>query len=105
MTKAITPQELFASLEKDEPFRLIDVRRNDEFVTGHIAKSTLITLDTYQINPILIGNDVRPTVFICRSGRRSEAALNLFLSQFPESKAYNLIGGILAWNEAGLPLV
>jgi len=44
----------------------------------------------------------RPLVFYCRSGDRSSMPADAFRSDGFD--AYNLAGGILAWQEAGLPL-
>jgi len=103
MTKAIIPQELFNMLQNGAPVTLIDVREQEEYVEGHIEGSRLIPRVTFLADPILV-NPEHPTVFICRSGRRSQEALNAFSAKFPDATAYNLTGGILAWIAASLPI-
>ena len=44
----------------------------------------------------------RPVVFYCRSGERSQMAVEAFRASGWD--AYAMTGGLLAWAEAGLPL-
>ncbi len=85
-------------------FRLIDVREPDEFVgpLGHIPGAELVPMG--QILDHAAGWDrARPTLLICRSGARSgRVAAALAGMGYPH--LYNLIGGMLVWNELGLPV-
>jgi hydroxyacylglutathione hydrolase len=69
--------------------RLIDVREPSEFSDqlGHIAGAELVPLATY--------------LLICRSGGRSANATGWLANQGFTS-AFNLSGGMIAWNQAGL---
>lgn len=86
------------------PVHLVDVREPSEFNAelGHIAGARLVPLAT------LTGaaRDWDPDaelVLICRSGRRSfQAAVILRGAGF--TRVMNLSGGMVAWNEAGLPV-
>ena len=84
--------------------RLVDVREPHEFSgdLGHVAGAELVPLGT--IAEAAAGWDRRaPILLICRSGGRSgRAAAALAGAGFAE--LYNLSGGMLAWNDAGLPV-
>jgi rhodanese-related sulfurtransferase len=45
----------------------------------------------------------RPIVVVCRSGQRSASACAV-LNKQGFTQAYNLNGGVMAWQKAGLPL-
>lgn len=97
----VSPEEV---LEKKAELTLIDVRRPDEFTgeLGHISGAQLLTLDTLPQNLGDIPRD-KPIVFICRSGGRSGQATAFALEKgFHE--VFNLLGGMLAWNEKQLPV-
>ena len=85
--------------------RLVDVREPSEYegLLGHIAGAELVPLSTVEE---AAGRWPRETelVMVCRSGARSgRAAAQLARKGFP--RVMNLRGGMLAWNEAGLPVV
>jgi rhodanese-related sulfurtransferase len=84
---------------------LIDVREDGEFAEGHILNAihiplgalsaNLNRLEKYRNAPIIVG---------CRSGNRSAHACRLLKKKGFEN-VYNLHGGILAWQNANLPVV
>ena len=85
--------------------RLVDVREPSEYegLLGHIAGAELVPLSTVEE---AAGRWPREAelVMVCRSGARSgRAAAQLARKGFP--RVMNLRGGMLAWNEAGLPVV
>jgi rhodanese-related sulfurtransferase len=85
-------------------FRLIDVREPDEFVgpLGHIPGAELVPMGNVLAHAG--GWDrTRPVLLVCRSGARSgHVAAALAPMGYPH--LYNLIGGMLVWNELGLPV-
>ena len=83
---------------------VLDVREEKEFNNGHILHAKLIPLGklTEQMNELERYRD-RPLVVVCRSGQRSASACAVLVKQGFE-QTYNLEGGILAWQNAGLPL-
>jgi rhodanese-related sulfurtransferase len=84
---------------------LLDVREADEYAEVHAPNSTLIPLGQLPQRLQELGADKsRPVVLICRSGRRSAAALAL-LEVAGFSSLSNVEGGMLAWQKAGLPVV
>lgn len=83
---------------------MLDVREQSEYAAGHVVNSKLIPLGKLKER---IGElekyRERPIVVICRSGQRSASACAL-LGKQGFAQAYNLNGGITAWQKASLPL-
>jgi len=97
----IDAHELHARLSEKPPPFVVDVRRRDEFVGGHIAGASLIPLPELGRRVGEIPRD-RTVVCVCRSGSRSGSAVKLLTKQ--GFYAENLRGGMLAWGRAGLPV-
>lgn len=86
---------------------LVDVRRPDEFNNelGHVAGSVLITLGPDLQNYIeSIKDPQQVIIFICRSGNRSGTA-TLMARDLGLKQVYNMTGGMIRWNDFGLPVV
>ena len=84
--------------------RVIDVRQPAEFhgELGHIPGAELVTLDT--LAEAATGWDrAAPLLLVCRSGQRSAAA-SASLVWMGFQAIYNLVGGMLVWNQSGLPV-
>ena len=98
MSNEITVQELKEILGKA---LVIDVRRDDERANGFIKGSIHIPLDELplKINEIIANPSTKEVYFYCRSGVRSANACTVFLQT--GMKAFNVKGGIIAWEEAG----
>lgn len=90
----ITVQELKDKLDNGEDFQLIDVREDFEYETSNIG-GQLIPLGGILIEADKISKD-KPVVIMCRSGKRSAAAIAQ-LEQLGYNNLSNLQGGILAW--------
>ena len=90
-----------AKLLANRTIQLIDVRQPDEHDAGRIAGDRLIELSELASRAQSIDRD-RPIVFYCRSGSRSAMATQAFREAGYD--AYNLTGGLLDWQAAGLPL-
>lgn len=80
---------------------LVDVRTPEEFAEGHIAGAVNISLQTLSERLNEIPRD-QPVVVYCRSGNRSAQASQI-LAQAGYTTIYDL-GGIIAWQQAGLPI-
>ena len=89
--------ELHARGEVD----LIDVREAYEYDAGRIADSRHIELAELPQAAASLDRD-RPVVFYCRSGGRSAVATQAFRAS--GYQAFNMTGGMLAWEREGLPL-
>jgi len=81
----------------------LDVRTPAEFGAIHIAGARLVPLD--RLNPARLPMDLpsSPIVLVCRSGRRAETAWKK-LSAAGVPNLHILEGGMLAWEQAGLPI-
>lgn len=83
---------------------ILDVREENEYSGGHILNARLIPLlklkdrigelERYREHPIVV---------VCRSGNRSSTACAL-LGNRQFGQAYNLQGGMQAWQKAGMPV-
>lgn len=83
---------------------VLDVREEGEYKLGHILNSMLIPLG--KLNERmgeLEKYKERPIVVVCRSGNRSGTACAA-LGKRGFIQAYNLAGGVTAWQKANLPM-
>lgn len=91
-------------VSKNENALIVDVRPPEEYngELGHIPGSHQITLGE-DLKHFLEGYDRKEEIiFVCRSGVRSEEATKLGL-QLGFAKVAGLSGGMIRWNECGLP--
>jgi hydroxyacylglutathione hydrolase len=97
----IDPSEL---AQKAALVTIVDVRGEDEYEgeLGHIAGSRLIVLPSLAGRAHELPKD-ETVVFVCKSGGRSARAAALALKA-GVANAYNMRGGMLRWNELGLPV-
>lgn len=82
--------------------RLVDVREPHEFAgeLGHVPGAALVPLASLPAQAMTW--DKQTTyVLICRSGGRSAQAAQ-YLTRAGFARVINLVGGMLAWNQAGL---
>jgi rhodanese-related sulfurtransferase len=92
--KEITVQELKEKMDAGEDFQLVDVREDFEYEMSNLG-GELIPLSGIMIESGKIKKD-KPVIVMCRSGKRSAAAI-MQLEQQGFKDLYNLKGGILAW--------
>ncbi|MFG2731870.1 rhodanese-like domain-containing protein [Streptomyces canus] len=82
---------------------LLDVRGPEEWAAGHAPGALHLPLDVLAAGSALPEEAAgRPLLVICRSGRRSHEAVALLASRGIE--AVDVVGGMGAWTEAGLPV-
>jgi rhodanese-related sulfurtransferase len=98
----IDPQQAQAMFRQGAP--ILDVREPHEYAEAHAPGSLLVPLGQLASR----ANEFRafenkPIILICRSGQRSSAAAEM-LAQQGFKVVYNVQGGIIAWDKAGLPL-
>ncbi|MBS1528191.1 MAG: rhodanese-like domain-containing protein [Bacteroidetes bacterium] len=93
--KEITVSELKEMMDNHEDFQLIDVREDFEYEMSNLG-GELIPLGGILIEVDKIDKD-KPVIVMCRSGRRSAAAIMQLEQQFGFTNLANLQGGILAW--------
>lgn len=82
---------------------VLDVREPAEFANGHLLNAALVPLTQLKsrIGELEKYKD-QPMVVVCRSGNRSATACAI-LSNRGFNQAYNLTGGMMAWQKANLP--
>src|SRR5688572_11901627 len=98
----LSPAELRARLDRGERLQLLDVREHPEFAAGRLAGSRLIPLGQVErrVGEIDPG---QPVVCLCRSGKSATQAAGK-LATLGMAKVARLEGGLLAWEQSGLPL-
>jgi rhodanese-related sulfurtransferase len=84
---------------------VLDVREPGEYDAGHVLNAKLIPLGKLKERMgELEKYKEQPIVVMCRSGNRSGTACFL-LGKQGFTQAYNLAGGVQAWQKNNLPLV
>ena len=96
----VTPEQA-AELLRSEDAQLLDVREPYEHEAGRIAGSRRVDLDGLAAEASQLDQD-RPVLLYCRSGGRSAVATQAFRAAGFD--AYNLGGGLRAWQRSGLPM-
>jgi rhodanese-related sulfurtransferase len=83
---------------------VIDVRPSADFAKGHIIEAVNVPSNGFKNQMAMLSKyKGKPIVVNCRSGGQSMAACRILRKEGFE-EVYNLKGGLLAWQEAGLPL-
>jgi rhodanese-related sulfurtransferase len=95
MAKEITVSELKELLDNNADIQIIDVREPSEYEDANIG-GLLIPLAFVADNTEKISKE-KQVIVHCRSGKRSENAINFLEANFGYKNLYNLKGGILAW--------
>lgn len=96
----VSPREASAALQRGAV--LIDVREQSEYAAVRIPGATLIPLRELpdRLDEIPADRDV---YVHCHVGARSARAVE-YLRASGRPNSYNVTGGILAWQDAGLPV-
>ena len=100
---SVDPLTATAMINHDDAV-IVDVRSMAEFKEGHIVNAINIPLNGF-------GNSIKqlekhrdkPLVAVCRSGSRSGAACGMLRKNGFET-VKNLRGGMMAWENANLPV-
>lgn len=83
---------------------MLDVREDKEYADGHILDSRHIPLGQLRDKLDELANLREKSIIVaCRSGHRSATACAKLRKEGFE-KVFNLKGGVMAWQNAGLPL-
>ena len=83
---------------------LVDLRDDADFAKGHVLNAVNIPMAQLEsrLGELSKFKD-KPLIVYCDAGNRSGAAL-VILKKNGFDKAFNLGGGMAAWQQAGLPL-
>jgi hydroxyacylglutathione hydrolase len=97
-----TPHELKDRIANAQ-VSLIDVRRDTEWTEGHVETAEHHFLGRLR-DAIPNINKSKPIVLQCRTGKRSAIAASL-LQAAGVKDVINMIGGMIQWQQSGLPVV
>ena len=98
--ETISPQQAQAMMQAGA--KMLDVREPEEWETVRVKGSTLIPLAQVKAEPKKAA--LGPKVLVmCHSGRRAQVAAEA-MKELPNVKLFVIEGGIMDWQEAGLPV-
>lgn len=83
---------------------LVDVREQSEWDAGHMPGAALIPMGDIPAHLADLPRDQR-IIFTCRSGNRSGHIKDYLIDEHGYTDVHNLLGGIIAWQLAGLPVI
>jgi rhodanese-related sulfurtransferase len=100
---SLTPTQATLLINREDAV-VIDVRKSEEYVAGHLPESRNIPLSELddRASELEKFKDT-PLIIVCQTGARSEGACTK-LEKLGFAKTNNLQGGINAWRDAGLPV-
>ena len=84
---------------------LVDVREADEYAAGHIEGALFNPLSRFDPSKLPAAAEGQKVVIYCRSGRRSVSAMEQARLAGRRDADTHFGGGILAWLNAGEPVV
>lgn len=93
------------SILKSDPANtvVVDVRRQDEWVTGHVAGAIHVPIDDLTDRMDLVPKD-KKVLFICAAGVRSGLACEIAASMgYDTDNLYNIEDGTPSWIAGNLP--
>jgi len=101
---SISPAQSTQMINRDDAV-VLDVRENNEFTEGHIINAIHVPLSIIKtrMNELEKHKD-KKIIIACRSGHRSSGACATLKKEGFE-QVFNLSGGVMAWESAGLPLI
>lgn len=83
---------------------VIDVRPTADFAKGHVLNAINLPMNGFRNQTgTLAKYKNKPLIVSCRSGSQSQAACGILRKEGFE-EVYNLRGGVMAWQNANLPL-
>jgi rhodanese-related sulfurtransferase len=83
---------------------VVDVREANEYAAGHLPHARHIPLGAVEKRAgELEKHKTKPLIVVCQSGNRSGSACSA-LRKSGFEKVFNLSGGMVAWEQAGLPV-
>lgn len=94
----------FAALAASDGVVLLDVRTPEEFAEGHLEGAVNLDVQAPDFAARAAELDGASYAVYCRSGNRSQTAMQAMRSAGATAAA-DLAGGIVAWTQAGLPVV
>lgn len=103
-SKTIPAVEFQNQLKTAEKPVILDVRTPEEFNSGHIGQAYNLNIYDQSFKEQLSKMDKKQPVYVyCKGGGRSANAVKQ-MQELGFSTVYELKGGIMAWEQSGLPL-
>jgi molybdopterin/thiamine biosynthesis adenylyltransferase/rhodanese-related sulfurtransferase len=103
----LTPEQAYEELkDSNGDIVLLDIREPHEHAEVHLEGDILVPpVEVAELAADQRAPDTsRRLILYCRSGARSARAAHLLQEQFGYDNVANVEGGILAWQQAGLPV-
>ncbi|HSN43682.1 MAG TPA: rhodanese-like domain-containing protein [Propionibacteriaceae bacterium] len=82
---------------------LLDVRERVEFIAGHAPGAINVPMSELQARLVEVPRGEDALLVICRSGVRSQKVAEFLATR--DVPAINVLGGTVAWQQTGHPLV
>lgn len=103
--KEITANEVTTLMNRENGV-VVDIRAKDEFRKGHITDAVHILPSDIKAGNFgsLENRKSDPIIVVCKTGQTAQESANL-LAKAGFEKVNLLKNGLIAWNEANLPLV
>lgn len=97
MIEKLSFEEAKRLMDQSPEYILLDVREEEEYITGHAADALLFPVDDIDEDtaPLLLPDREMPILIYCRSGRRSSDAARK-LESMGYKKLYD-IGSLIGW--------
>lgn len=101
---SVSPTQSTQMINREDAL-ILDVRESNDYSSGHIINSVHIPLSNLKKRlDDLEKHKTKQVIVACRSGHRSsQACATLRKAGFEH--VFNLRGGVMAWESAGLPLI
>ncbi|HZA58802.1 MAG TPA: molybdopterin-synthase adenylyltransferase MoeB [Solirubrobacterales bacterium] len=101
----LTPEEASEELEAGGDYVLLDTREPHEYAEAHLEGATLVPPAEVAERIDEVAPDPSQRVIVyCRTGNRSARAVHQLQEQFGYDNIVNVSGGIVEWQEKGLPV-
>jgi len=101
----ISVQQAYELTQNNTDFVVLDIRTSQEYVAGYIKDAINIDYYASTFQDDIDELDKGKTYLVyCRTANRSGQAMPIF-ENLDFEKVYNMLGGIVAWQSAGYPIV
>lgn len=101
-TEQVAVDELAARQTEGSAGQVVDVRRDGEWKSGHVAAARHVPLADLAARAGSLDRE-RPVHVLCAGGYRSAIAASL-LERMGFARVTNVVGGMSAWEAAGFPV-
>jgi rhodanese-related sulfurtransferase len=106
--KNITTKEAYDLIQnniENPDFIILDVRTLEEYNSGHIENASMLDFYDESFEDDLDQLDKNKTYLVyCRTANRSARAVDIMV-ELGFTDVYNMLGGIVKWNEDGYKIV